>query len=119
MYNTLTTEQKRQVDLIVIALGDVYVQSISRYTEKLLPDSLYRTHLDFLRDLIAFVLDGRDTTAQKFLDAGLLPTLSKVITCFCKWCNAYITQGDRIPTDRIGDIFTLAINNTAYDFTIN
>ena len=61
------------------------------------------------------VTDWECETAQDFINEDLIPTLVRVLSHFIDWCNAYITNGDRIPDDRIGDIFTIA-STASHDY---
>lgn len=112
MFNTLTTEEKQQVKSIVDMIDVADIKVLHQYTVKMLPDVSYLTHIEFVHDLVAIVLDDQNTTAQEFIEEDLIPTLVQVMTQFCSWCSKYITKGDRIPNDLIGDIFTIA--RTAY-----
>ena len=98
MYNALTTEQQE-----VNAL----VQALRQYTAETFPDSTYLTH-EYVHEHVAMIIVDRQDTAQDYIDDGLIPTLVQVLTHFCDWCNKYITKGDRIPDDRISDVFTIA-----------
>lgn len=108
MFNALTTEQKQEVKALVQAIGETNVQALRQYTAQMFPDSTSLTHLEFVHNCVAMIIADRQDTAQDYIDENLIPTLVQVLTHFCDWCNKYITNGDRIPDDRISDIFAIA-----------
>ena len=60
MYNTLTTEQKQEVN----ALGEADVQALRQITAELFPDSTYLTHLEYMHNLVSEYVEADDETFE-------------------------------------------------------
>ena len=115
MYNTLTTEQKQEVNTVIEAIGETDNEMLTTKAQALYPDAPDTLAKDLIRNMVAVIIDERQETAQDFINEDLIPTLVRVLSHFIDWCNAYITNGDRIPDDRIGDIFTIA-STASHDY---
>ena len=109
MFNTIIHTEQQEVNTVIEAIGETDNEMLTTKAQALLyhdaPDTLAK---DLIRTMVARIITDRQETAQDFIDGDLIPTLVLVLSHFIDWCNAYITDGDRIPDYRIGDIFTIA-----------
>lgn len=108
MFNALTHTEQQEVNTIIEAMGETDNEMLTNKAQALYPDAPDTLAKDLIRDMVAMIIADRQDTAQDFIDEDLIPTLVQVLNHFIGWCNAYITNGDRIPDYRITDIFVIA-----------
>ena len=109
MYNTLNYTQRQEVCTVIEAIGETDNEMLTTKAQALLyPDAPDTLAKELIRNMVARIITDRQETAQDFIDEDLIPTLVLVLSHFIDWCNAYITDGDRIPDYRITDIFAIA-----------
>ena len=108
MFNTLTHTEQQEVNTVIEAIGETDNEMLTTEAQALYPDAPDTLAKDLIRNMVARIIADRQETAQDFIDEDLIPTLVLVLSHFIDWCNAYITNGDRIPDYRITDIFAIA-----------
>lgn len=108
MFNTLTHTEQQEVNTVIEAIGETDNEMLTTEAQALYPDAPDTLAKDLIRNMVAMIIADRQETAQDFIDEDLIPTLVLVLSHFIDWCNAYITNGDRIPDYRITDIFAIA-----------
>lgn len=115
MFNALTHTEQQEVNTVIEAIGETDNEMLTTKAQALYPDAPDTLAKDLIKDMVVMIIADRQDTAQAFIDEGLIPTLVRVLSHFIDWCNAYITNGDRLPTDHIADIFTIA-NTANYNY---
>lgn len=109
MFDDLTTTHQEEVLAIAGAIDDAAMLELIEKAGKLFPNHDADRHKGFIMDMLAEIfITFEEETHQDYIDGGLIPTLTQVLSHFCDWCSLYITAGDRLPYRRVADIFVIA-----------
>lgn len=108
IFNSLPQELQAQTLALTKALSNMH--ALRPMTAKLFPQAqdAEQTHKEFVRELVACVIADQQDTADDYTDSDRITVLAGAIAFFVEMCVKYITKGDRLPTDRMADLFIVA-----------